>query len=160
MINGQGSIVDCTITGRGQGVRIHGSRLALVGGSCIGLATGMEAEGSSEVLVHHVRFERNGTALHARDASVLHADGSSFMGNDLVLRTGTARSGNGSRIVLYTNEFVDNVKDREVEEGSRVEQQEAMDAGTLRTFGLGATPVVQQPVPPRNGRSRRADQGT
>jgi hypothetical protein len=60
-------------------------------------------------------------------------------------------------VVLYTNEFVDNVKDREVEEGSRIEQQEAMDAGTLRTFGLEAPPIVQEPAPRRSGRSRRAN---
>jgi hypothetical protein len=155
VMNGQGSIMDCTFTGPGKGLWAHASRLALVGGSCTGLGTGVEADAGSEVLVHRVRFERNGTALDVREASTLHADGSSFKGNELVIRASTARSGNGSRIALYTNEFLENTKDREVEDGSRVEQQDTLDPETLRTFGMDA-PSVQRTAS-RNGRSRRSN---
>jgi hypothetical protein len=57
--------------------------------------------------------------------------------------------------MLYTNEYVENEKDREVDNGSKVEQRDALDGATLASFGLEAPPVVTAPARGR-GRSRRS----
>lgn len=153
--NAQGTVRNCSFSGAGEGTTIVSSRIAVLACSYTGMQVGLRADAASEVLIKGARSERNVNALVAEGLSILHVADNTFLRNQLVLRARTGSSGNGARVMLYTNEYVGNENDREVDSGSKVEQRDAIDGATLTAFGLEAPPVVNVPTRGR-GHSRRS----
>ena len=118
------------------GLLIEGTRARLedmVWSRCEGAS--LEVGQASQVLVLNGRFDGNGTALKAADGSQVHMDGCRMMDNALLFDVNSTGSTRGAtRLLLYTNEYQGNVKDRSVDarsvlqEGQRL--SDAVRSGT------------------------------
>lgn len=112
-----------------SGLIIDGGRMRLEGGA-IARSTGnaLEVRNSAQVLMLGMRCEANGTAVSAVDGSLVHADGCRFLDNGTVfeLRSEMATRG-ATRLILYTNEFMNNTRDRTVDGRSVVIEGQQLD---------------------------------
>jgi acetylornithine/succinyldiaminopimelate/putrescine aminotransferase len=92
---------------------------------------------ASQVLVLGSTFEGNRLALAVKDLSVAHVSGNTFKENATVFGVYRKKAIHGGAVLmLYSNEFVDNTKERDVDALSRIEQKDAPDAKVWAQFGV------------------------
>ena len=118
------SIIGSTRKPGPASIVLNGTRARLQGitwGRCAGVALVLEQ--ASQALILNGRFDGNGTALKATDGSQVHVDGSILTNNGLVFDLNSTGSTRGAtRLMLYTNEFMGNTKDRSTDVISVVQE--------------------------------------
>ncbi len=142
----QGEVSGCTFrNGRsdsnGDGLDVSGAQVLVRDCRFIKLLDkGISVGEASQVLVLSSRFEGNTLGMAVKDLSVTHVDGCTFIGNATAY--GVYRKKpihGGAYLFLYANELVDNAREREVDQYSKVEQRTAADPQVWARFGVGAT---------------------
>ncbi|MBK9764720.1 MAG: hypothetical protein IPO87_15560 [Flavobacteriales bacterium] len=150
-----GSVSDCSFLERNaeriaNGVSVNACKLAFDNVRVTGmLGTGISVEAASQVLVRKSRFERNAVAISAADLSKVHVEGNNFLGNTLVFRASHDRNQRGGILLVYSNEFIDNTKERDADESSEITNVAIFDQKVLGLFGIAVDP------PPSVRRVRR-----
>jgi len=99
--------------------------------------------------VRKSRFERNAVAISAADLSKVHVEGNNFLGNTHVFRASHDRNQRGGILLVYSNEFIDNTKERDADESSEITNVAIFDQKVLGLFGIAVDP------PPVVRRQRR-----
>lgn len=129
--------VDVRGAARGTGAAglvVDGARIRMEGGSIVrSTGAALDVRNSAQVLLLNARYEENGTALLAMDGSLVNVSSCRFAGNTTVfdLRSEKATRG-GTRLILYTNEFLNNTRDRVVDGRSVVQEGKSLDDKVLR----------------------------
>ncbi|MBL7950772.1 MAG: hypothetical protein JNM62_03530 [Flavobacteriales bacterium] len=136
-----------------DGLRIGTGTVAVIRGIYTGLrGTAILADGAAQVLVHKVRLSQNATALRCEARAVLHADGNTLEGNDLVFSTPS--TGTSARMLVYPNTLTGNKSERTA--GSSIVEKTELDAVTVAPFGVQLNEPVPEVKKPRRGRASRS----
>ena len=111
------------------GVILDGSRMRIEGGSITrSSSAAVDVRNGAQVLLLGLRCEANTTALLAVDGSLVHADACRFVDNATVFELRSEKATRGAtRLLLYTNEFLDNTRDRVVDARSSVLDGQRLD---------------------------------
>lgn len=136
-----GEVRDCVFrSGRadsnGDGLDVSGSRV-LVQGCRISsmMDKGLSSGEGSQVLVRNNRFEGNRLAIASKDLSVVYVHDNTFTANALVFGAYRKKAiYGGAHLMLGTNVYAGNAKDREVDMFSEVVPQDSLNAETLKIF--------------------------
>jgi len=137
-----GVVRDCVFkNGRADssavGLSVNGSHLLVENCSILGMKDQGSSSGvASQVLMRNNRFEGNRLAIAAKDLSVVYVYGNTFRDNAVVL--GAYRKKpiyGGARLVLGTNVYEGNARDRDVDPHSSIVQQDSLNADVLKLFG-------------------------
>jgi|694.fasta_scaffold32803_5 hypothetical protein len=139
----KGEVSGCTFrNGRtdsnGDGLDVSGSQVLVSDCRFIKLLDkGISVGEASQVLVLGSTFEGNRLGMAVKDLSVAHVSGNLFKENATVFGVYRKKAIHGGAVLmLYTNEFVDNAKERDIDALSRIEQKDAPDAKVWAQFGV------------------------
>jgi Right handed beta helix region len=136
-----GSLVNCNFpntrtNGQGEGLDLIASRLLVRGchlSECMDNA--VSVGGASEVLLLANTIRGSGCALSVRDLSVVHVHENVIEDNALTFALFRKQPHyGGSRMLLYSNTFRNNLRDREVDEWSAVIMRNGPDATVWENF--------------------------
>lgn len=111
------------------GVILDGSRMRIEGGSITrSSGAAVDVRNGAQLLLLGLRCEANTTALLAVDGSLVHVDACRFVDNATVFELRSEKATRGAtRLLLYTNEFLDNTRDRVVDARSSVLDGQRLD---------------------------------
>lgn len=138
-----GEVLDCVFrNGRedsnGDGLDVSGSQVLVRGCSFVKLLDkGISVGEVSRVLVTACTFTGDRLALAVKDLSIAHVDACEFIENSTVF--GVYRKKpihGGARLLLYSNTFTGNTRDREVDAFSAILQKDVLDPKVKLDFGL------------------------
>ena len=97
---------------------------------------GLSSGEASQVLVRNNRFEGNRLAIASKDLSVVYVQDNTFTGNAIVF--GVYRKKpiyGGAHLMLGTNVYEGNTKERDVDALSEIVPQDSLKAEVLKAFG-------------------------
>ena len=84
-----------------------------------------------------VLLEENALAIAVKDLSVAHAEGNTFRNNGLVFQVDRKKAiYGGANLTLYTNTFIGNTQERDVDEHSRIVSEEEPSDEVREAFGI------------------------
>ena len=135
-----GGVHDCVFKAgdamSSDALRLSGSRVEVTGCRFEGFkGNGLSGGEGSQVLVRNSRFEGNGAAIAAKDASVVYVLDNTFATNALVFGVYRKKASyGGAHLMLGNNLYEANTKDRDVDTFSEVVPQTTLSAETLKIF--------------------------
>ncbi|HMC97146.1 MAG TPA: right-handed parallel beta-helix repeat-containing protein, partial [Flavobacteriales bacterium] len=137
-----GEVRDCVFnSGRadsnGDGLDVSGSHVLVEGCRMERMMDkGLSSGEASQVLVRNNRFEGNRLAIASKDLSVVYVQDNTFTGNAIVF--GVYRKKpiyGGAHLMLGTNVYEGNTKERDVDALSEIVPQDSLKAEVLKAFG-------------------------
>lgn len=135
--NALGSISQCMFNGGGDGVVQRGGRLLVEQCRFEGMqARALSAGSASQTWMDHCTITGARVALAVKDqGTVAHVSDCAFTDNALVFQA-RGGAGGGSVLLIHSNTYSGNAREREVEAPSSVEMRTEPDASLRNMFGF------------------------